>query len=121
MMIESARITRGNKGFQEVKNMNVESFKALIIPSFLDKFDEELVEAVANVPEIRDCIKECNVKKKIILPIGSSAISLVGKSLTLPLNPFKDPKVKENFKFFYQHENRILGLPYDPILFEESP
>ncbi len=35
-MIESARITRGSKGLYEVKNMKVDSLKALIIPSFLD-------------------------------------------------------------------------------------
>jgi enhancing lycopene biosynthesis protein 2 len=62
MMTESARITRGSKGLYEIKNMKVDSLKALIIPSFLDKFDEELVLAVVNIPEIRDCIKECNMK-----------------------------------------------------------
>ena len=41
---------------------DVQDIKALIIPSFLDQFDEEIVQAVVNVPEIRDCIKECNMK-----------------------------------------------------------
>jgi hypothetical protein len=66
-----------------------------------------------NIPEIRDCIKECNIKQKFLLPVGASAISLVGKSLNLPLNPFKDPKSKDHFKHFYLNESRILGLPYD--------
>lgn len=101
--------------------MKVDSLKALIIPSFLDKYDEELVQAVANVPEIRDCIKECNMKKKFIFPVGASAISLVAKSLSLPLNPFKDPKVKDPFKHFYIDESRILGLPYEPNLLDEAP
>ena len=42
-MSESARITRGGKGLYEVKKMKVDSLKALIIPSFLDRYDEELV------------------------------------------------------------------------------
>lgn len=101
--------------------MKVDSLKALIIPSFVEKYDEELVQAVANVPEIRDCIKECNAKKKFLLPVGASAISLVAKSLSIPLNPFKDPKVKDPFKHFFINESKILGLPYEPNLLEESP
>jgi len=85
-MVESARITRGSGKINEVKKMKVDSLKALIIPSFVQNYDEQLVQAIANVPEIRDCIKECNMKKKFIMPIGASAISLVGKSLNLTLN-----------------------------------
>jgi enhancing lycopene biosynthesis protein 2 len=43
MMTESARITRGSKGLYEVKLMKVDSLKALIIPSFMEKYDEDLV------------------------------------------------------------------------------
>jgi hypothetical protein len=53
--------------------------------------------------------------------VGASAISLVGKSLNLPLKPFKDPKTKEHFKHFYLNESRILGLPYDQNLIDEAP
>jgi hypothetical protein len=67
-----------------------------------------LIDAVANVAEIRDSIKECNMKKKLIMPIGPSAISLVSKSLNLKLKPFKESK--EPFKHFYLSENSILGL-----------
>ena len=118
MMNESARITRGRKSLYEVKKMKVDSLKALIIPSFLDTFDEELVQAVVNVPEIRDCIKECNMKDKFIFPVGASAISLVAKSLNLPLKPFKNPKTKDLFQHFYLKESRILGLPYEPNLLD---
>ena len=111
-MIESARITRGSKGLYEVKKMKVDSLRALIIPSFTEQYDESLIDAMANVPEIRDAIKECNMKKKFLMPIGPSAISLVGKSLSLKLQPFKESK--DAFKHFYMNENLILGLQYNP-------
>ena len=53
-MVESARITRGSCKINEVKKMKVDSLKALIIPSFVQNYDEQLVQAIANVPEIRD-------------------------------------------------------------------
>ena len=119
MMVESARITRGSGKINEVKKMKVDSLKALIIPSFVQNYDEQLVKAIANVPEIRDCIKECNMKKKFIMPIGASAISLVGKSLNLTLN--HDPQGKDPLKYFYRSDNMILGLPYDPNFLDEAP
>jgi hypothetical protein len=61
--------------------MKIDSLKALIIPSFSEIYDKRLVEAVYNVPEIRDVIKEFNLKKKFLMPIGPSAINLVAKSI----------------------------------------
>ena len=83
--------------------MKVDSLRALIIPSFSEQYDEQLIDAVANVPEIRDSIKEINMKKKLLVPIGPSAISLVSKSLNLKLKPFMESK--DPFKHFYMNEN----------------
>ena len=59
------------------------------------------------------------MKKKFILPIGASAISLVGKSLNLTLN--HDPQGKDPLKYFYRSDSMILGLPYDPNFLDEAP
>jgi hypothetical protein len=63
--------------------MKVETFKALIIPSFSDDYNKALVQDVQNVPEIRSVIKDFNIRGKYIFAVGPSAINLVGRVLDL--------------------------------------
>ena len=61
--------------------MKVDSHKALIIPSFSEDYDKDLVKDVQNVPEIRSVIKEFNIRGKYIFAVGPTAINLVGRVL----------------------------------------
>ncbi len=45
-MVESARITRGAKELYELKKMKADSLRALIIPSFSEDYDKDLVQVV---------------------------------------------------------------------------
>ena len=94
-MEESARITRDAKHLKDVKELKTTTYQALIIPSFLHQYDKRFVEEVYNLAVIRSIIKEFNIQKKIIVPIGPSAINLVGKSLGLQLRTSPLPNQKE--------------------------
>ena len=72
----------------DVSKLNVDSFKALIIPSFSDHYDKKIVDLIYNMPVVRSAIKEFNVKNKYIVPIGPTAINLVAKCLGSQLRPF---------------------------------
>jgi hypothetical protein len=61
----------------------VEAFQALIIPSFVDPYDRNIVEDLYNYPLLRSLIKEFNLNKKFLVPVGTSAINLTGKCLGL--------------------------------------
>lgn len=82
---------------------------------------KSLVESVRNVPIVRSVIQEFNIKGKLIVPIGESAITLVGQSLGLDLVS-NHPQTKENqYKFLYNKKLNILSLPYSQSLLESDP
>jgi enhancing lycopene biosynthesis protein 2 len=88
--VESARLTRGKS--IDITKLKVESFKALIIPSFIQGgYDKRVVEDLYNIPALRSAIKEFNVQQKYIVPIGPSAINLVAKCLGVPLRASPAP------------------------------
>jgi len=57
----------------------------LIIPPFSLTEEEQHIQSavddVHSVPAIRSAIQEFHIKRKILMPLGESAIRLVGKSL----------------------------------------
>lgn len=82
----------------ELKGLRSEPLKALIIPSFSDDYDKDLVRDVENVPEIRSVIKEFFIRDKMIFAVGPNAINLVARVLELKnLRPLPFPNQKDMF------------------------
>ena len=86
-MMESSRITRGSKELFDLTKLNVDSYRALIIPSFTHDYNKYLVEKLYNISLLRSKIKEFHVKKKILMAIGPSSINLLNKTLDLGTKP----------------------------------
>ena len=83
----------------------------MIIPPFSLTDEEQRlqssVDEVHNVPAIRSAIQEFNIKRKIIMPLGESAIRLVGKSLGVEVLSSSDYP-----KSMYNKKLNILSLSY---------
>ena len=62
---------------QELSTIKVDTYKALIIPSFIYLYNKKDLKKIYDVPEVRSTIKEFHLKKKLIVPVGLSAINLV--------------------------------------------
>ncbi len=123
MLIESARITRNNKQLRDLSTIKVDSYKALILPSFVHAYDRELVlNTVYNVASIRSTIMEFNAKSKFIVAIGPSSINLVAKILGIQDKIQSYPQITQqsNFKFKYYQDAKVLYLPYDPLKVDKS-
>ena len=67
---------------------------------------------------MRSAIKEFYLKKKIIVPIGISAINLVSKSIDVELRSSPPKQNLTKLKHRFSEEHHILNLPY---LFTEAP
>jgi enhancing lycopene biosynthesis protein 2 len=81
LLIESSRITRGAHDLFDLSKAKSEHLQALIIPPFSHLYSKSLVEDLHNIAVVRSIIKEFHLRKKYIVPIGPTAINLVGKSL----------------------------------------
>ncbi len=114
MLVESARITRGTKDLMDISRLRVDSYQALIIPSFISPYNNQALKDVHNIAAVRSAISEFNIKKKLLVPIGPSAINLVGKSLGVNLrsNP-SNPNKLESYQMQYMDTHKILSLPYN--------
>ena len=76
-------MTRGNKFVRDLSKVKVDAFQALIIPSFVDPYNKQIVADLYNSPLVRSLIKEFNLTSRYVVPVGTSAINLVGKCLEL--------------------------------------
>ena len=116
MLVESARLTRGEKNkLFDISRLRESAFQALIVPPFAlkDDADDAAVEEVHNVPAVRSVIQEFNIKGKIIMPVGQSAIKLVARSLDAPHVIATSDKPK----LMYNRKLNLLSLSYkqDPF------
>ncbi|TNV87215.1 hypothetical protein FGO68_gene13435 [Halteria grandinella] len=116
LLTESARLTRGAKTISELSKLKVGSFEALIIPSFVDPYSKHVVADLYNIPLLRSLIKEFNLTSRYLVPVGASAINLVGKCLELQLRTSHPPHSTYKFKQQFNDERKILSLPYDSKL-----
>lgn len=123
LMMESARITRIPRDLKDLSRIKVDSYKALIIPSFTPHYHKHLVGSVYNVPVIRSTIKEFHLKQKYIMALGPSSINLLVKTLDLQngrLKTHPSPYQKQKFKFKVDEENKIIYLPYNTEVLEDG-
>lgn len=64
-----------------MEHLKAESFKALIIPSFLHSYNKYKVDLVYKNALVRSIIKEFHLKQKHFMLFGPSSINLAAKSL----------------------------------------
>lgn len=67
------------------------------------------------MPVLRTAIKEFHLRKKYIVALGPTSIMLLVKVLDMfdnVLQPYPNKKSKDNFKFKYYENDKILYLPY---------
>ncbi|CDW83217.1 UNKNOWN [Stylonychia lemnae] len=118
LMEESARLVRNTRDLRSLASLTkIDSFRALIIPSFTHEYNKYLLEQVYNVPLIRSIIKEFHMQQRYILAVGPTSIQLINKTLDLSQNKLKihpDIKQKNPFDLKYNEENKIIYLPYYP-------
>jgi hypothetical protein len=88
LLTESARITRGKMHLKEISKLNIDSVRALVIPSYMHEYDRKLMLKIYENPLIRSFVKEASVKDKYLMAVGPSSINLVGKCLNINLSPY---------------------------------
>eukprot|EP00347_Sterkiella_histriomuscorum_P023896 403333011 len=116
---ESARLITqkelASRDLLDLQKINVDSYKALIIPSFCFGYNRAIMNQAYHLALLRSTIKEFHVKQKFIIALGPTSINLVSKVLGIKegkVQPYPYIKQNEAFAFRYYEDDRVLYLPY---------